>query len=251
MNTTPAYIPSIIPRPPPFSPPIYSIWVNSLWFLSLVISLTAALLATSLQQWARRYVRITQPPRCSPEKRARIRAFFADGVDKLHIPWAVEGLPALLHLSLFLFFSGVLIFLFNINHTVFWWVIWTAGASLTMYGWITLVPIFRHDSPYYAPLSGSAWLLYTGMAYAFCKVLVNITYMGCFTYETWSRFCDSREHYYRWIVGGVEKAAEENASKQSSVIDSRILDWTLGTLGEDDCWKSSLMASLASSTQVS
>ncbi|KAH9959540.1 hypothetical protein BGW80DRAFT_1183447, partial [Lactifluus volemus] len=40
---------------PPFSPPRYAIWVNSLWFLSLVISLTGALLATLLQQWARRY----------------------------------------------------------------------------------------------------------------------------------------------------------------------------------------------------
>ncbi|KAH9978282.1 hypothetical protein BJV74DRAFT_888331 [Russula compacta] len=106
LNATPSSIPSNIPRPPPFSPPTYAIWVNSLWFLSLVISLNAALLATSLQQWARRYVRITQPPRCSPEKRARMRAFFADGAEKLHIPWAVEGLPALLHLSLFLFFSG-------------------------------------------------------------------------------------------------------------------------------------------------
>ena len=89
-----------------------------------------------------------------------MRAFFADGVDQVDIPWAVEGLPALLHLSMFLLFSGLLILLFNINNTVFWWVIWCVGVSLTMYGWITLVPIFRHDSPYYAPLSGSGWLLY-------------------------------------------------------------------------------------------
>jgi Family of unknown function (DUF6535) len=39
-------------EPPPFSPPKYAIWVNSLWFLSLVISLTCAMLATLLQQWA-------------------------------------------------------------------------------------------------------------------------------------------------------------------------------------------------------
>ncbi|KAH9970797.1 hypothetical protein BJV74DRAFT_738482, partial [Russula compacta] len=151
LNVTPASIPSTIPKPPSFSPPTYAIWVNSLWFLSLVISLTAALLATSLQQWARRYVRITQPARCSPEKRARMRAFFADGVDRLHIPWAVEGLPTLVHLSLFLFFSGLLIFLFNVNHTVFGWAIWWIGVFLAVYGWVTVMPIFRHDSPYYSP----------------------------------------------------------------------------------------------------
>ncbi|KAH9986333.1 hypothetical protein BJV74DRAFT_757550, partial [Russula compacta] len=84
---------SAIAVPPPFSPPTYAIWVNSLWFLSLVISVACALLATLLQQWARRYLEITQPPRCSSEKPARRRAFFADGVEKLHLPWVVEALP--------------------------------------------------------------------------------------------------------------------------------------------------------------
>ncbi|KAH9978303.1 hypothetical protein BJV74DRAFT_143287 [Russula compacta] len=140
LNVTPVSIPPMIPKPSPFSPPRYAIWVNSLWFLSLVISLTAALLVTSLQQWARRYIRITQPPRCRPEKRAWMRAFFADGVDKLHIPWAVEGLPALLHLSLFLFFSGLLILLFNINHTIFWWVIWCPILCTTFR--ICLAPLY-------------------------------------------------------------------------------------------------------------
>ena len=199
-----------------------------------MISLTAAQLAISLQQWARRYVRITQPPRCSPEKRARIREFFADGMDKLHVPWAVEGLPALIHLSLFLFFSGLLIFLFNINHTVFCCVIWWIGIFVTMYGLITVMPIFRHDSPYYAPLSGSVWLLYTSIPYAFFKVLTYLAYLNCFTAPTYFRFRNLGRYYYRRIVGGVEKAAEETASEQSSVIDFRILDWTLGTLGEDD-----------------
>ncbi|KAI9434478.1 hypothetical protein H4582DRAFT_2080835 [Lactarius indigo] len=43
---------SLPTSPPPFSPPNYAIWVNSLWFMSLVISLTCALLVMLLQQWA-------------------------------------------------------------------------------------------------------------------------------------------------------------------------------------------------------
>ena len=35
-------------------------------------------------------------------------------------------------------------------------------------------------------------------------------------------------------MGGVESAAEKTASQHSSEIDWHILDWTLGTLGEDD-----------------
>src|ERR1700733_5638974 len=33
------------------------VWVNALWLISLVLSLTCALIATLLQQWARRYIK--------------------------------------------------------------------------------------------------------------------------------------------------------------------------------------------------
>ncbi|KAI0290076.1 hypothetical protein B0F90DRAFT_1921212, partial [Multifurca ochricompacta] len=91
-------IPVTLATPPAFAPPKYAVWVNSLWFLSLAISLTCALLATLLKQWARRYLKVTRT-RYSPHKRARIREFFSETVEKLHLPWAVEALPALLHLS--------------------------------------------------------------------------------------------------------------------------------------------------------
>ena len=97
-NTTRASIPSPVAQPPPFSPPRYAIWVNSLWFLSFVISLTCALLATSLHQWSNRYLMVTQSAWPSPEKRARIRAFYALGAEQMHISWVVEALPMLLHL---------------------------------------------------------------------------------------------------------------------------------------------------------
>ncbi|KAH9057271.1 hypothetical protein EDB87DRAFT_1565550, partial [Lactarius vividus] len=101
---------SLPPSPPAFSPPNYAVWVNSLWFMSLVISVTCALLATLLQQWVRRYLKVTQP-RYSPHKRARIRTFFFEGVEKYLLPWVVDALPALLHVSLYLFFAGLVVFL--------------------------------------------------------------------------------------------------------------------------------------------
>ena len=232
-NATRTLIPSSVLKPPPFSAPGYAIWVNSLWFLSFVISLTCALLATSLQQWSRRYIRVAQPARCSPEKRARMRAFFAEGVDKMHIPWAVEALPTLLHLSVFLFFGGLVIFLFNIDHAVFGSVILWFGLFSIMYGLITMMPIVRHDSPYYAPLSRSAWFLYTSLNYVFFKVLAS-KYRRSGAFESWLRFSTLKERYHGWMLGGVEKAAEETVSERSSEIDIRIFDWTIGVLEEDD-----------------
>ena len=100
--------------------------------MSLVISLTCALLATFLQQWARRYLKITQS-RYSPHKRARIRAFFSEGVDKCLLPWTVEALPTLLHISLFLFFAGLVVFLCNVNLTIFKLVLSWIGLCAALY----------------------------------------------------------------------------------------------------------------------
>ncbi|KAH9971352.1 hypothetical protein BGW80DRAFT_1513149 [Lactifluus volemus] len=194
--------------PPPFSPPRYAIWVNSLWFLSLVISLTSALLATLLQQWARRYLTITQPPRLSPHKRARIRSFFADGVEKFHLPLAVETLPALLHVSLFLFFSGLLVFLFNINHTTF-------------------------SIPLLCPLTSSAWFLLNGVQYQVFRILAFVTPFCDFTAATWWLFHDMRETYRERTSWGIVKAAQESPSKMSAEIDNRVLKWTFEALDED------------------
>ncbi|KAH9982809.1 hypothetical protein BGW80DRAFT_1482366, partial [Lactifluus volemus] len=104
--------PSIPATLPTFSPPSFTVWVNSLWILSLVISLTCAILAILLQQWSYRYVNVTQYPRLDIHHQARIHAILSRGIKKSSLMFIAETLPTLIHLSLFLFFSGLLIYLF-------------------------------------------------------------------------------------------------------------------------------------------
>ena len=162
-----------------------------------------------------------------------MHAFFADGVDKMHISWAVEGLPTLLHLSLFLFFGGLVIFLFNVDQEVFRCVVWWIGLFTLVYGLITLLPFIRHNSPYYGPLSILTWFLYSSIPYVTFTVLSFIAY-SCGYDQTWIRYDKLRDGHRARMLGGVEKAAEEVASKRSSEIDGRILGWTVRALGDDD-----------------
>ncbi|KAF8258298.1 hypothetical protein EI94DRAFT_1544146, partial [Lactarius quietus] len=127
-----------------------AVWVNGLWFMSLVISITCAVLATLLQQWARKYLKVTQP-HYSLHKRARIRSFFAEGVQKSFLPWALQALPTLLHVSLVLFFAGLCVFLWNVNLTIFKVVLSWIGACTALYGCTMLVSLVFRDSPYYTP----------------------------------------------------------------------------------------------------
>ncbi|KAI9443003.1 hypothetical protein H4582DRAFT_1808633, partial [Lactarius indigo] len=141
-------------NPPTFSPPRSAVWVNSLWSLSLVIALSCALLAILVQQWARRYIKTTQRHSASStHKRARVRAIFHKGVEELHLQWTIDALSILLHASLVLFLAGFIIFSFGYNHTVLKVVVSWVGLCAVMYACFTLLPLIRHDSPYYTPLS--------------------------------------------------------------------------------------------------
>ena len=218
--------------PPPFSPPNSAVWVNALWFLSLVISLTCALLATLLQQWARRYLKITQS-RYAPDKRARIRAFFSEGVEKCLLPWAVDALPTLLHISLFLFFAGLVVFLCNVHLTIFKLVLSWVSLCAALYGCITCMPIIRHDSPYYTPLSLPAWQVATGTLFFIYRFLRWFNGLVRFRFNALDRFQKLEESCRRSLVRGMQKTAEETALNSPSEIDTRAFMWTFDCLDED------------------
>ena len=206
--------------------------MNALWFLSLVISITCALLATLLQQWARRYLKVTKP-RYSPHKRARIRAFFSEGVNKFLLPWAVEALPTMLHLSLFLFFAGLAVFLWNVNLTIFKFVLSWIGLCMALYGCITFIPIFCSDSPYHTPLSLPVWHFVTGVPFLTFRVLQRITHSRWFSIRTYHRFQRLARRYGSLLVRGMQKMAEESAFNSPAEIDTRVFMWTFDCLDED------------------
>ena len=193
------------------------------------------MLATFIQRWARRYIRITRSSRYSPHKRARLRAFFSDGVDQWHVLWAVEALPTLLHLSLFLFFVGLVIYLLSINHFVFGTVVWWVVLSLMAYLSIALLPVFWPNSPYYAPLSSILWSLYAGISYAAFSVLSSPVFHHLGVDAT--GFSSSRDYYRKRIFKDIGKIAEETTLQQSSVIDAHILEAIFDALGEDGAWE--------------
>jgi len=228
INSSSSFIPATVVQPPAFSPPRYAVWVNSLWFLSFLISITYAILAMMLHQWAGRYIMITQQLGHSPQRKARIRAFFSDAVHGFPVLLVVEGLRAMIHFSLFLFFAGLTIFLFNVNHSVFGAAVWWMGLSTTAYICITFLPIIRPNSPYYTPLSSIIWFFLTGMQYVVFVFLSSRVFSASENFEAWKRY------YYRRLVEGMGKTAEETALQLSSKMDVRVLISTLDAVGEDD-----------------
>ena len=211
-----------------------AIVVNSLFLLSFVLSLISALFATLLQHWERRYIRVTRPVRSGPEKRARMRAFFSHGVDKLHARAIIQRLPLLLHLSLFLFLAGLSISLYYSYYTVFNSVTWSIVLFSAGYAFITLMPIFLPDSPYFTPLSYRMFRI-THLSLALITVPFAILVPDrMVSPETKERFLRWFNRRLRWASAGVDKAAEEIVLKRSWEYDLRILRWSIESLGDDD-----------------
>ncbi|KAI9439621.1 hypothetical protein H4582DRAFT_1538334 [Lactarius indigo] len=139
-----------------FVPPRSVVFINSVWFLSLVLSLISALLATLFQQWAHRYLHAIRRNH-APHVRAHIREYFAQGARKFGVFGLVEALPLLLLVSVHLFFAGLVAFAFRANHTVAYFTVAIVGFCALSFIAITLMPFIFNDCPYYTPLTSLLW----------------------------------------------------------------------------------------------
>ncbi|CAK5263415.1 unnamed protein product [Mycena citricolor] len=147
-----------LPPAAPFSPPISALVCNALWFTSLALSLSSALVATLVEQWAREYQHRTTMF-SSPSIRSRVYMYLYHGLQRFNMH-AVVGVPLLLlHWALVLFFAGLVAFLVPVNVIIM--VITSALLLLfvSVYGTLTILPLFFLDCPYQTPLTQILWLL--------------------------------------------------------------------------------------------
>ena len=196
------------------------------------MSLTGALLAVSIQQWAQIYLQATQRRR-NPRDRARIRAFYFEGIDNWQLRRVTRAVPTLVHVSLFLFFLGLPIFLFHVNLTVFNVVLSWLGLCLGIYGCITFMPVLFQDCPYSSPLSSTAWFFVTGTLYVVHQLLKRFTSRDHAIFR-WYRTRYTGWRLYWPSLHEMQKVAEHSVNQLSSDIDYRALSWMFDTLNDDD-----------------
>ncbi|KAI0248285.1 hypothetical protein BJV78DRAFT_1284904 [Lactifluus subvellereus] len=190
---------TVLSTPPPspqFHPSPRSVRVNALWFLSLCLSLTCALLATLMQQWSRNYIQMAQGHHSDPAAQARLRAYVFDGVSKFHMSHTLGLVPLLLHISVFLFLLGMVEFLFPINNTVTFVVLGFVIAMVCTYLLFTVFPLACLNFPYSTPLSPLVWRLTDFPARVLSSIhWLTLTILRLWTSYKWnlSRWQDARE----------------------------------------------------------
>ncbi|KAJ7024341.1 hypothetical protein C8F04DRAFT_1239666 [Mycena alexandri] len=201
-------------NPTPFVPPTSALICNTLWFLSLGFSLTCALSATLVDQWARNYILATES-RPALHKRARISAYLHRGLRKFHMNTVVELIPTLLHISLLLFLAGLVEFLRPINAVISNLMLGMLLFCGSLYLLVTFLPIFYSNCPYYTPLSNPWWRILRAFG-----VVGRRNYAGT-TQPMFRSMADTREADATHITHGRDQR------------DFEAMCWTLSTLRED------------------
>ncbi|KZV80919.1 hypothetical protein EXIGLDRAFT_704546 [Exidia glandulosa HHB12029] len=145
---------AMLPPPPDlsFKSPL-SRWINGLWFTSILLSLAVALLFILAKQWITEYRSRNNASAKNPRDWARRREIYFSVLNSWPVAEVVALLPVLLHLSLFLFFAGVVAFLWTLDQAIAVWLI-VFGAFLGLfYLGCTLVPLGVPESPTSTPLA--------------------------------------------------------------------------------------------------
>ncbi|KAJ7627981.1 hypothetical protein DFH06DRAFT_725796 [Mycena polygramma] len=194
-----------VTSPTPFQVPTTSLVCNGLWFVSLGLSLTCALLATLVEQWAREFLHKTEI-RPSPVRRARVFSFLYYGISRFGIHAIVDIIPLLLHIGLVLFFAGLAVFLLPINSIMAGIVSGVLVVFVALYTVITILPVVSLDCPYRTPLSSIFWRFVQ-----YSAMLLNLPSTG----------------------GGLTGAVLTAAMQRRDIRDERAVLWTLQSLTDN------------------
>ena len=191
--------------------------------------------------------------RSAPRKQARIRSYMFEGVTYFRMSQAVEAMPLLLHSSVFLFFAGLIEFLYTYNNAVARYTLGCVVFFASIYVILTLLPHWRLNCPYRTPLS---WFTYYSFQLSLSGLLsvVKVIEGGFhgFLLDVWRwthpRLPGSPDHgptkwrevleqkfdmCYKRLWNSVRWRVVLSAMEAPPTVDIGALHWTLTTLGEN------------------
>ncbi|EKM57438.1 uncharacterized protein PHACADRAFT_50644, partial [Phanerochaete carnosa HHB-10118-sp] len=137
----------------PFVPSTAVRSINILFFISLVLSLAAALFGILAKQWLREYLKWNSAL-ALPRENVLVRQACIEAWEAWHVAATILSIPALLELAMVLFLVGVVILLWTLDDVVAKVVTVFAALFLLVASAFTVLPIFFARCPYKSP---TAW----------------------------------------------------------------------------------------------
>ena len=211
-----------------------AITVQTLWTLSLILSLECALGAILVQQWCQEYLRYSKC-HSQPSTHARIRAYLFNGGRNYHMEQVINALPLFLHLAILLFCAGLVTYFFNLNKVVAYTALAACSVVGAIYFFFTISPLIDISSPFKTPMTTFLWrfleLIRLAILYALQWVTSLISLESTFFRFRLPKIIKARQERYR---GGLARALEQDLESVHPNVDAHSLRWAVSSFGNDD-----------------
>lgn len=208
--------------PPSFQPTAAARAINILWFLSLLLSLSSALLGILAKQWIREYLKwdtATAPPK----ENVLIRQIRFEAWDDWHTPAIISAIPAFLELAVVMFVCGLAVFLWTLDTVVAIAITIGVAIFLLVVSTLTVLPVLFKRCPYKSPTAWACVILGTAVQDTafFLKNLASVHL------RAWTDYCRAQQRALIDVVWDVRygyRAASQDFRKRRSRI---LLGWRL------------------------
>jgi hypothetical protein len=180
---------------PSFVPAPSDVWINALWFTSLVIALISALLAIFVKQWAREYLSWTT---VSPSRDSvALRQYRYEAWTRWSVPRWRDAVAGLLQLGLVLFFVGLVILLWQVNTPVARIVTAVVGLSIGCLLVSIVLPVFFVSCPY---RNSASWTLRRTTTFTLDLLRGAALKSQRFQFWSWATHRCSWTHQEKWDI---------------------------------------------------
>lgn len=141
--------------PNSFTAPSSAIWINTLWFSSLICTLSASSIAIMVKQWLQQY---NLGLSGTSHEVARLRQYRYESLLKWRIVWIIAMLPILLQVALCLFLAGLVLLMWTLHPVPAAIASFLVGTLLVFIIATTILPAFQSDCFYKSP-AALGWIL--------------------------------------------------------------------------------------------
>lgn len=162
---------------PTFSPSEVGVKINTLWVISLTLSLIVAFFAIAVQQWLQRVPVLRQ---LSIRESVRQRQFRYLGLRSWQVHTIISFLPAVLQVAIVLFLVGLVYLLQALNHSVLVAYTIVVGIALLLYLVSAIVPAIIPQSPYKSLFLPAVLAIIRAVAVPLVLLILGILLIGTY-----------------------------------------------------------------------
>ncbi|THG96000.1 hypothetical protein EW026_g5747 [Hermanssonia centrifuga] len=138
-------------------------WMNCLWFLSLILSLSSALFDILAKQWIREYLQWRKVA-AAPRENVLLRQLRIEAWEGWKVSAGIATIPALPELAVVLFLGGLVVLVWTLDTVVAIVITTAVSVVITVLCTVIVLPAVYRRCPYKSPTGWACVIVFDALA---------------------------------------------------------------------------------------